>query len=114
LCLSRHSFLIHNCVVQYIRYYFEPEKEKTNTETEGRAEIKNEHRENGLSGAELKKIMSIREESGEELCVGIHKHCTVAEILVFGRETGFPIQTLQRCYLYKSHQEMETNLKMFY
>jgi hypothetical protein len=24
--------------------------------------------------------------------VGIHKHCTVTEILVFGRETGFPNQ----------------------
>ncbi len=27
--------------------------------------------------------------------VGIHEHCTAAEILVFGRETSFPIQTLQ-------------------
>ncbi len=41
---------------------------------------------------------------------GIHEHCTAAEILVFGRETGFPTQTLQRWYMYKSHQEMETNL----
>jgi hypothetical protein len=44
--------------------------------------------------------------------VGIHEHCTAAEILVFGRETGFPIQTLQRWYMYKSDQEMETNLIM--
>jgi hypothetical protein len=36
--------------------------------------------------------------------VGIHEHCTVAEILVFGRETGFPTQTLQRWYKYKSLQ----------
>jgi hypothetical protein len=36
----------------------------------------------------------------------------MAEILVFGRETGFPIKTLQRWYMYKSHQEMETNLIM--
>ncbi len=42
--------------------------------------------------------------------VGIHEHCTVAEILVFGRETSFPIQTLRRWYMQKSHQEMETNL----
>ncbi len=34
-------------------------------------------------------------------CVGIHEHCTVAEILVFGRETSFPTQTLQRYYMYK-------------
>ncbi len=46
--------------------------------------------------------------------VGIHEHCTEAEILVFGRETGFPIQTLQRCYMYKSHQEMETNSIIFF
>ncbi len=43
-------------------------------------------------------------------CVGIHKNFTVTDILVFGRETGFPTQTLQRWYLYKSLQEMETNL----
>jgi DNA-binding transcriptional regulator YiaG len=31
--------------------------------------------------------------------------------LVFGRETGFPTQTLQRWgYVYKSPQGMETNL----
>jgi hypothetical protein len=42
--------------------------------------------------------------------VCIHEHCTVAEILVFGRETGFPTQTLQRWYMYKSPQGMETNL----
>jgi hypothetical protein len=47
-------------------------------------------------------------------CVGIHENCTAAEILVFGRETGFLIQTLQRWYMYKSHQEMETNLNMFF
>ncbi len=35
---------------------------------------------------------------------------TVAEILEFGRETGFPTQTLQRWYMYKSTQQMETNL----
>ncbi len=34
------------------------------------------------------------------ICVGIHEHCTAAEILVFGRGTGFPIQTLQRWYMY--------------
>jgi hypothetical protein len=28
--------------------------------------------------------------------VGFHKHCTVAKILIFGRETGFPTLTLQR------------------
>ena len=38
-------------------------------------------------------------------CVSIHEHCTVAEILVFSRETGIPTQ-----YMYKSLQEMETNL----
>jgi hypothetical protein len=43
-------------------------------------------------------------------CVGIHEHCTVTEILLFGRETDFPTQILQRWYLYKSLQEMETNL----
>ncbi len=43
-------------------------------------------------------------------CAGIHEHCTVAEILVFGRETGFPTQTLQRWYIYQSPQEMETKL----
>jgi hypothetical protein len=48
-----------------------------------------------------------------ELCVGIHEHCTVDEILVFGRETGFPTQTLQRLYMYRSPQEMETNLINF-
>jgi hypothetical protein len=32
--------------------------------------------------------------------------------LLFGRETCFPVQTLQRWYMYKSHQEMETNLIM--
>ncbi len=42
--------------------------------------------------------------------VGIHENCTVAEILVFGRETGIPTQTLQRWYMYKSPQETETNL----
>jgi hypothetical protein len=42
--------------------------------------------------------------------VGIHEHCTVTEILVFGRETGFPTQILQRWYLHTSPQEMETNL----
>jgi hypothetical protein len=47
-------------------------------------------------------------------CVGIHEHCTAAEILVFGRETGFPIQTLQRWYTYKSHHEIETNMIMFF
>jgi dihydroorotase len=44
------------------------------------------------------------------LCVGIHEHCTVTEILVFGRETGFLTQIQQRWFLYKSPQEMETNL----
>ncbi len=34
--------------------------------------------------------------------VDIREHCTVAEILVFGRETGFPSLTLQRWYMYKS------------
>jgi hypothetical protein len=47
--------------------------------------------------------------------VGIHEHYNAAEILVLGRETtGFPIQTLQWWYMYKSHQEMETNLIMFF
>jgi hypothetical protein len=32
---------------------------------------------------------------GASSSVGIHEHCTVAEILVFGRETGFSTQTLQ-------------------
>ncbi len=41
--------------------------------------------------------------------VDIHEHCTLAEILVFGRETGFPTQTLQRWYMYKSPQEMDKN-----
>ncbi len=49
----------------------------------------------------------------EEICIGIHEQCTVAEILVFGRETGFPTQTLQRQYMYKSPQEMETKLIFF-
>jgi hypothetical protein len=49
----------------------------------------------------------------EEICIGIHEQCTVAEILVFGRETGFPTNTLQRQYMYKSPQEMETNLINF-
>jgi hypothetical protein len=40
-------------------------------------------------------------------------YSTVNEILVFGRETGFPTQTLQRWYMYKSPQEMETNLINF-
>ncbi len=42
--------------------------------------------------------------------VCIHEHCTVAEILAFGRETGFSTQTLQRWYMYKSPQEIEANL----
>jgi hypothetical protein len=29
---------------------------------------------------------------GRITSVGIHEHCTVTEILVFGRETGFPTQ----------------------
>jgi hypothetical protein len=33
-----------------------------------------------------------------ETGIRIHEHCTAAEILVFCRETGFPIQTLQRWY----------------
>jgi hypothetical protein len=36
----------------------------------------------------------------EKPSVNIHEHCTAAEILVFGRETGFPTQTLQRWYMY--------------
>jgi hypothetical protein len=35
------------------------------------------------------------------LGVGIHEHCTVAEILAFGKETGFSTQTLQRWHMYK-------------
>ncbi len=46
--------------------------------------------------------------------VGIHEHYTVAEILAFGRETGFSTQTLQRWYMYKLPQETEANLLMFY
>jgi hypothetical protein len=47
-------------------------------------------------------------------CVGIHEHCTVAEILAFGREAGFSPQTLQRWYMYKSPQEIEENLTKFF
>jgi hypothetical protein len=42
--------------------------------------------------------------------VSIHEHCNAAEILVFGRETIFPTQTVRRWYIYKSPQEMETHL----
>jgi hypothetical protein len=47
---------------------------------------------------------------GASSSVGIHEHCTVAEILAFGRETGFSTQTLQRWYMYKLLQEIEANL----
>ncbi len=41
--------------------------------------------------------------------VGIHEHCSLAEILELGRETDFSTQTLQRWYMYKSPQEIEAN-----
>jgi hypothetical protein len=47
--------------------------------------------------------------SSRALC-RYHEHCPVVEILVFGRETRFPSQTLQRWYMCKSPKEMETNL----
>jgi hypothetical protein len=54
--------------------------------------------------------VSLKLESRDLISAGIHEYCTVDEILVFGRETGFPTQTLQRCYMYQSPQEMETKL----
>ncbi len=33
-----------------------------------------------------------RQDLATVLCIGIHEHCTVAKILVLGRETGFPTQ----------------------
>jgi hypothetical protein len=39
--------------------------------------------------------------------VGIHEHCIVAEILVFGRETGFPPKHCCGGFMYKSPDELK-------
>ncbi len=63
-----------------------------------------------LSG-ELQRALSLQGASSWRLVlVFMHEHCTVAEILAFGRETAFSRQKLQRWYMYKSPQGMDKDL----